>query len=68
MAKAFRCDRCSRYEDDEPVAKVTFSLPTPVAVASGTSARKNIETDLCAQCLASLQEWRDYYTKSEGEG
>lgn len=62
MSKAFRCDRCDRYEDGEPVAGVTFQMPTPVAAASGSSARKTEATELCAVCLASLRDWRDQYT------
>lgn len=67
MSLAFRCDRCGDYEDDKPVAEVSFKLPTPTALASGSSQRREDQTDLCAKCLASLQEWRDYY-KSNPKG
>lgn len=68
MSKAFKCDRCGRFEEEEPVAQVTFTLPTPVAVASGSSSRRTIQTDLCSQCLAGLQEWRDYHKKDTDRG
>ena len=56
--KAFRCDRCSTYEDGEPVAGVTFNLPNPEAPA-GSSARKTKAVELCSPCLASLNDWVD---------
>lgn len=65
MGKAFKCDRCGRYEDDEPVAGVTFTLPTPVAVASGSSSRRTEARELCARCLAGLQEWLDYHKEPQ---
>jgi len=57
MAKAFACDRCSRYEDDEPVAGVTITTPTPAAQVSGSSQRKQREWEMCSQCLALLQDF-----------
>lgn len=54
--KAFRCDRCGRFEEDEPVAGVTFNLPKPDA-AVGSSARHTKAIELCSPCLASLNEW-----------
>lgn len=54
--KAFRCDRCEDFEEGEPVAGVTFNLPNPDA-ASGSSARKTKAVELCAPCLASLNDW-----------
>lgn len=58
MSEAFACDICETFEHGRPVADVTFSLPTPVAAASGSSARTTVKDDLCAKCLASLQDWR----------
>jgi len=64
MSDAFACDRCSAFELGKPVADVTFSLPTPVAASSGSSARNTVKDDLCAKCLASLQDWREYYRQN----
>ena len=53
MAKAFRCDRCKRYEDGEPVAGVTFLMPDP----DNPGSRKNQANELCSPCLAELRDW-----------
>lgn len=59
--KAFRCDRCNAYEDGEPVAKVTFTLP---AFETATT-QKVTTTELCTPCLASLRDWRDEHSTSK---
>jgi hypothetical protein len=61
VSKAFRCDRCQRYEDDEPVAGVTLLVPTEASAVSGSSQRKTEATELCSVCFVSLRDWRDYY-------
>lgn len=57
MASAFKCDRCGKYEDDNPVAGVTFNMP---ATSEGKE-RKTDARELCSRCLASLRDWLDYY-------
>lgn len=54
MAAAFKCDRCNRYEDETPVAGVTFNMPEG-------SQRRTEAAELCTRCLASLKDWLDYY-------
>jgi len=55
--KAFKCDRCSRFQEDDPVAGVIFKR------ATGTGSSHSIEDkcDLCDECQAQLVDWRDYY-------
>ena len=62
MSKAFKCDRCTAYEDDEPVACVTMA--TPKADNPASKHRKDYE--LCAKCLASLADWLDAYKRDAG--
>lgn len=63
MSKAFKCDRCSRFEELEPVAEVAFMLP----VVGGDTKRREA-MDLCTKCLANLRDFLDYYTnKNETE-
>jgi len=62
MSKAFKCDRCGKYEDHEPVCEVTFMMP---AIAG--EAKRKKEHELCSQCLANLNDFLDYYkTNQEG--
>jgi hypothetical protein len=62
MSKAFKCDRCGRFEEPEPVAQVTFTMPETVA-----DKRRLRNSELCAQCLANLNDFLDYYkTNQEG--
>lgn len=56
MSKAFRCDRCRRYEDDDPVAGVSLNRPNAEA-QPGSSARTIDTYELCAPCLAELRDW-----------
>lgn len=56
MAKAFQCDRCGEFEQGDPIAGVTFSLPA--TLNENSSARKTEACELCTQCLAALQDWR----------
>ena len=51
MAKAFRCDRCLEFEDHEPVLRVTLRTVEPPV--------KETTKELCAPCLAGLNEWID---------
>lgn len=67
MASAFKCDRCGKYEDDSPVAGVTFNLPTPSSDNS-SSERRTDARELCSRCLASLRDWLDYYKTANPEG
>lgn len=56
MAKAFKCDRCGDFDEDDPIAGITFSRPDPAA-AKGSSARKQQEYELCTRCLVALNDW-----------
>jgi hypothetical protein len=60
MAAAFKCDRCERYEDDNPVAGVTFNMPEG-------AQRRTDAAELCSRCLASLKDWLDYYKNTTFE-
>lgn len=62
MAEAFKCDRCDQYEDDKPVAGVTFTTPK----AMNPEQKARTEYELCAKCLASLQDWADHYKRPQG--
>lgn len=67
MASAFKCDRCGKYEDDSPVAGVTFNLPTGER-ADGTVERKTDARELCSRCLASLRDWLETYRNAATQG
>jgi hypothetical protein len=53
MGKAFKCDRCPRYEPGEPVAKVRLTLPD----MESPSKISTDDIELCAPCLTQLQRF-----------
>lgn len=61
MSKAFKCDRCSAYDDGEPIAGVTFKLPVADSQTTPTQTRTR-DYQLCVDCLASLQDWLQEHT------
>lgn len=63
MAKAYKCDRCERYEDDDPIAGVTFNMPKAVDEPKRTQAM-----ELCSQCLANLRDFLDFHKRDMSEG
>lgn len=59
MAEAYKCDRCSTYEDDRPVAGVTIRTPK----VENPDLKATREYEFCSRCLASLKDWLDAYRR-----
>lgn len=57
MSKAFQCDRCKRFEQLDPVLNVILKTTDPPI--------KETKKELCAPCLAGLNEWLDAYEVKE---